>query len=60
MNCAGFKTKTKKQNKKKGKHKSKDMNKARESPGLHWVRGLGGVEMVQTREVYTANGLYYR
>jgi len=56
------KNKNKKQTKqKKGKHKSKDMDKAQESPGPHWVRGLaGGWEMVQTREVFTANGLYYR
>lgn len=28
--------------KKKGKYKSKDMDKARESPGPHWVRPGGG------------------
>lgn len=28
--------------KKKGKHKSKDMDKAQESPGPHWVRPGGG------------------
>lgn len=54
MNC-GLKKK-----KEKGKHKSKDMDKAQESPGSHWVGPGGSVEMLQTREVYTANGLYYR
>lgn len=34
--------------KKKGKHKSKDMDKAQESPGPHWVRPGGWWEMVQT------------
>lgn len=49
-----------KKKKEKGKHKSKDMDKAQESPGSHWVGPGGLVEMLQTREVYTANGLYYR
>ena len=54
MNC-GLKKK-----KEKGKHKSKDMDKAQESPGSHWVGPGESMEMLQTREVYTANGLYYR
>lgn len=35
MNCAGLK-------KRKGKHKAKDMGRAGEHPGSHWV-GPGGL-----------------
>lgn len=58
MNYAGFKKTT--TTKKTGKHKSKDMEKAQESPGPHWVRPGGVVGDGADREVYTANGLYYR